>query len=158
MLTTIQKMKHQICTAYGLFSVVVLAVVLAVVLQTGCQKKSENEMLFGKKQNNEQSDLVDVALKEVGEGKSVLLDVRTQEEWDGGHFKLATHWALADIQATSSADEISHLKQGTKIYIHCAKGVRATYASDHLNQLGYDTEPLTLTFERLHQLGFELDN
>ncbi|NCU30438.1 rhodanese-like domain-containing protein [Candidatus Saccharibacteria bacterium] len=62
-----------------------------------------------------------------------LLDVRTKEEYDSGHFAGATLFALQDIESGKLPD----VARETKIYVYCRSGNRSSQAMDLLNKAGF---------------------
>lgn len=71
-------------------------------------------------------------VSDMGEDELVL-DVRTDEEWEEGHIKGARLHPHDDVVAI--ADE---LKKYKKVYVHCKMGGRAQRASEALTQSGLD--------------------
>lgn len=63
-----------------------------------------------------------------------IVDVRTQTEWDRGHFPGAIHLPLADITETTAR---AHLDQMDTILVYCNTGTRARQAALKLQSLGY---------------------
>ncbi len=64
----------------------------------------------------------------------LVIDVRTQAEWDEGHLKEAMHIPLAEI--TDRIAEVAASKD-QKIYLHCRSGGRSGQAKVELEGLGY---------------------
>ena len=64
----------------------------------------------------------------------IVIDVRSQEEWDSGHVEQAVH-----IPHTEIADRISEVTtdKDAKIVLYCAVGGRAGKAKSFLEKLGY---------------------
>ncbi len=69
---------------------------------------------------------------EMGEDE-LILDVRTDEEWEEGHIKGARLQPHDEVVAI--ADE---LKKYKKVYVHCKMGGRAQRASEALVDAGLD--------------------
>ena len=65
-----------------------------------------------------------------------VVDVRTQVEWDRGHFPGAIHLPLADITETTAR---AHLDQMDTILVYCNSGTRARQAAMRLRELGYQS-------------------
>ena len=60
---------------------------------------------------------------------AVILDVRTQREWDNGHLDNSKHIPLDDLK-----NHVEELKQMNKPFIVCcASGVRSGKAAKYLN-------------------------
>ncbi|WP_206028678.1 rhodanese-like domain-containing protein [Thalassoroseus pseudoceratinae] len=64
----------------------------------------------------------------------VVIDVRSESEWDSGHVEQAVH-----IPHTEIADRISEVTtdKDAKIVLYCAVGGRAGKAKSALEELGY---------------------
>ena len=76
--------------------------------------------------------LHDEILPRLGEDE-LILDVRTPEEFAGGHIKGARNQNHEDVARI--ADE---LKQYKKVYVHCKMGGRAQKAAEMLEMEGLD--------------------
>ncbi|MET1219866.1 MAG: rhodanese-like domain-containing protein [Glaciecola sp.] len=65
---------------------------------------------------------------------AVVIDVRTDKEWEAGHFPAALH-----MQNTKLAGLISqaNLDKDTPIVLYCRSGNRATASSQQLIDMGY---------------------
>lgn len=68
-------------------------------------------------------------INEFLEKNALVLDVRTQREWDQGHIKNAKHIPLDDLR--------NHIKELQKmdrpVITCCASGARAVKATEYLN-------------------------
>ena len=64
---------------------------------------------------------------------AVLLDVRTEEEYRGGHIEGSVNIPLDRI---SSVENIVKDKS-TPLYVHCLSGGRSGQAVSYLKQIGY---------------------
>ncbi len=73
-------------------------------------------------------------IKNYLEKNAVILDVRTQEEWDEGHSKGAKHVVLNTIP--TKIDEIKSWKK--PIIAVCRSGARSGQATQFLQQHGVD--------------------
>merc|ERR1711865_1368911 len=83
---------------------------------------------------------------------AALVDVREVHEWHQGHFEVAQLAPLSELQ---HGDDLLELDLDTKIYLHCAAGVRVHPAAGLIRELGYtDVHPLPEGFVELAQLGF----
>lgn len=72
-------------------------------------------------------------LQESGEAH-VLLDVREQDEWDGGHIEGAIHLPIGLVEAT--AHTVLPDKE-SRLIVHCMLGGRSAKACEVLKKLGY---------------------
>ncbi|QLE00468.1 rhodanese-like domain-containing protein [Galbibacter sp. BG1] len=64
----------------------------------------------------------------------VLIDVRTPEEFEGGHLKQAKN---IDYRAPGFVKAVSKIDASKKIYLYCKAGGRSAKASKVLDSLGY---------------------
>ncbi len=71
---------------------------------------------------------------ESGESTPLVIDVRTQAEWDEGHLEIARHIPLDQI--TERIGDVAPDKD-QKIYLHCRSGGRSGQALTQLEGLGY---------------------
>ena len=75
-------------------------------------------------------------ITEVASGRALLLDVRTQMEWNKSHAKNALRLDVNDIIG-GKTDE---LPKDKKIYLYCRTGSRAGLAAELLKSRGYDAQ------------------
>ena len=69
------------------------------------------------------------------EGKSsMIIDVRTQSEWDSGHLKKAVHLPLDAFE--SGIEGLAKDKDAT-VYLYCRSGNRSGKALKIMQKLGY---------------------
>ena len=71
--------------------------------------------------------------------KSILIDVRTPEEYQEGHLENAINidWYDADF-----SEEVGEIEGGKSIYVYCKKGGRSAKAASLLDSLGYQVTDL----------------
>ena len=67
------------------------------------------------------------------EGKAILIDVRTDDEWSAGHAAPAAHFELARLES----GELPPVPKDSVIYVYCRSGVRAGQAKTILEQNGF---------------------
>ena len=67
--------------------------------------------------------------------EAVILDVRTQEEFDSGHIKGAVLLPVDEITEETAREVIP--TQDTQVLVYCRSGNRSVTASKTLAQLGY---------------------
>lgn len=72
-------------------------------------------------------------IDDVGSQKAQLLDVRTVEEWEGGHAEHALHIPIDELLK----DETSLLQPAQTIYVYCASGGRAGTATKYLQERSF---------------------
>ena len=87
---------------------------------------------FGKKVNAAE------VTEEVLNHQALLIDVRENDEWDGGHAVNALHLSLNRI----IKGELPTKDTSKKIYFYCASGARASMATSYLKQKGFTAENL----------------
>ena len=64
---------------------------------------------------------------------AILLDVRTSEEYRGGHIPGSKNVPLQTIDKVASVVE----NKDTALYVYCYSGARSRQAVGHLQQMGY---------------------
>ena len=87
--------------------------------------------LFNRPKTDE-ADVADAAAAMDG-GGAVLVDVREDDEWRGGHARGARHIPLGDLPK-----RLDELPRDTPIYLICASGNRSGKAAAFLQQNGYE--------------------
>lgn len=102
-------------------------------------------------------DALKTVQKNVAQEQAVLVDVRSQEEWDEGHladsiFLPVTRLIDGDFGAAALAEK---LPQDKILYTFCVSGARAELAGDVLKELDYQVRVLAAGYEELVQAGFE---
>lgn len=85
------------------------------------------------KERTEHLDINKLALKARKENGAVLLDVRTREEYKGGHIGGSVNLPLDNIE---SAHTIIN-KKDTPVYVYCHSGARSSRACRQLRAMGY---------------------
>lgn len=68
---------------------------------------------------------------------SAVIDVRTVQEWDGGHLEGAIRVGIADADFTA---QLSTLDPAADYFIYCRSGNRAGQAIDIMRGLGFTGE------------------
>ncbi len=103
---------------------------LAVMLLTACGQKQENdrEAVYMNITAQEAKAIMDA------EEGYVILDVRTQEEYDQGHIPGAV--LIPDTEIRARAEEVLTDKDQL-ILVYCRSGRRSKLASEILVELGY---------------------
>ena len=83
---------------------------------------------------------IDVAeiTQEMNNGTAVMVDVRGDDEWNGGHAKGAIHLSVDRIMQ----GELPTRDTGSKVYLYCASGGRASRAANYLKGKGFQVENL----------------
>ncbi len=92
------------------------------------------------------------AQAEVAAGDAVLLDVRELGEWSQGRLADARLAPLSDL-VVGVAPPVED--KSTKLYVHCAAGVRVHKAAPILRDMGFErVVPLQEGFGELAMIGF----
>ena len=105
----------------------VLSLTIALILTAGCSKKEDNSTYTkisaeeAKKMMDEKEDII-------------ILDVRTEEEYQEGHIDGAI--LIPDNEITETAESILTDKSAT-ILVYCRRGRRSANASKELSELEY---------------------
>ena len=101
-------------------------------------------------------DTPEAALKNIKEGKAVLVDVREQKEWDEGHIAGAILMPKSKLDVEKEAAELAKKLDKSKIvYTHCRAGRRALACGEILKKQGFDVRPLKPGYDALLKAGFE---
>ncbi len=101
-------------------------------------------------------DTPEAALKNIKEGKAVLVDVREQNEWDAGHIAGALFMPKSKLDVEREAAELAKKLDKTKIiYTHCRAGRRALACGEVLKKQGFEVRVLKPGYEELLKAGFE---
>ena len=106
----------------------VAAVLMAVLVLTGCGREIEKEELYVNITVQEAKKLMD------REDGYVILDVRTEEEYAQGHIPGAI--LIPDYEIEQKAEEILTDKN-QMILVYCRSGRRSKNAAQALLELGY---------------------
>ena len=103
---------------------------LAVMLLTACGQDKENDQgaVYVNITAEEAKQIMDT------EEGYIILDVRTQEEYDEGHISGATQISHEEI--TEKAEEVLTDKDQL-ILVYCRSGRRSKIAAEALMELGY---------------------
>lgn len=73
--------------------------------------------------------------KATDKSDAVILDVRTQREYDSGHLEGAVSM---DIYQQSFRDEVNKLDKNTKYFVYCKTGIRSRNAVNFMQQSGFN--------------------
>lgn len=85
----------------------------------------------------QQSDACVVGTEEVkkaSENDIVLVDVRTDKEFDQGHVKNALHY---DVLQSGFSEAIENLDKNKKYYVYCRSGRRSAKAQQIMQKEGF---------------------
>lgn len=108
---------------------ILIVLFIMILVLTGCttDKSSNQGGVYKKITVQEAKSIID---KE----EIIILDVRTKEEYDGGHIKNAVLLPVTDI--STKASEVLKDKNA-KILVYCRSGNRSATASNELIKMGY---------------------
>lgn len=115
--------------------IMIAAAVLAILALalTGCSKSTGEESV------NEKIQYVKISPKDAKEimdnEESIVLDVRTKDEYDQGHIEGAVLLPVDEI--SSKAEEVLKDKKA-KILVYCRSGNRSATAAKTLIKMGYE--------------------
>jgi len=71
---------------------------------------------------------------------TVIIDVRTPEEFQGGHLEGAIN---IDVQSADFAEKMMELDPNGEYFVYCRSGNRSGQAIAQMNQMGFNGENLT---------------
>lgn len=88
--------------------------------------------------------------------KAILVDVRSQKEWDKGHVAGAIFLPVTSLEKDLDEKKLAKtLSKKKQYYIHCAVGIRATRAGEILEERGYQVKVLKPGYQQLIEAGFK---
>lgn len=91
------------------------------------------------------------ALARIKAGKAYLVDVRTPEEFDGGHLQYSKN---INFNSPDFKAEVAKLDKSKPVYLYCRSGNRSGKAADTLKALGFHSYYNIGGFEQLKTDGF----
>ena len=94
------------------------------------------------------------ALKSVTDGNAVLVDVRSDGEWDKSHFAQAQHISIDKINDDAAAASAG-LDKDKLVLLHCGSGGRAGRAAKTLKELGFKVQALETKYDTIKEAGFK---
>ncbi len=105
-------------------------------------------------------DQLEVVRSNVAVGKAVLVDVRSQEEWNQGHIEGSIALPVTSLHKSSldaeQVEEMLPAKSEEKIlYTFCVVGMRAKQAAKILQEQGYVVRAVKPGYEQLLEAGFK---
>lgn len=88
--------------------------------------------------------------------KAILVDVRSQKEWDKGHVAGAIFLPVTSLEDDLDEKKLTKtLSKKKRYYIYCAVGIRATRAGEILEERGYQVKVLKPGYQQLIEAGFK---
>jgi phage shock protein E len=91
----------------------------------------------------------------VAKKQAVLVDVRSQQEWDKGHVDGAIHVPITSLEELSEEKIAKLIPKKKLVYIHCEVGMRAEAAGVILQPQGYQVRVLKQGYKKLLDAGFK---
>ena len=112
------------------FSVILILIITCTAVLYGCTSGGESKM------ENSYEQITPAEAKEIMDNEKgyVILDVRTQEEYDEAHIDGAI--LIPDYEITDKAENILKDKNQL-ILVYCRSGRRSKLAASELVKLGY---------------------
>ena len=108
----------------------VLIFAMILLFTTGCEEKNVIE-----KTNAGYTHIsMDVAEEYMKEEDTIILDVRTEEEYKYGHIENAMHIPIDELR-----ENLNKLPTDKKIYVYCHTGLRSYIATRILKGNGFDS-------------------
>jgi len=77
------------------------------------------------------------AKQKITRGNALVIDVRTQTEWNIGHFEKAKHLPTSNINE-KNATRILGKNKKRNIVVYCNTGQRARSAAEYFKSYGYE--------------------
>ncbi len=100
-------------------------------------------------------DPLETVKKNVGDGKAVLVDVRSEEEWRKGTIDGAIFVPITSLRKGGDPKALAKMLPKKKIlYTYCVVGMRARAAAFELEKQGYTVRALKPGYEDLLKAGF----
>ncbi len=115
------------------------AVVFALALiafSVGCSKESDSPETASTTSTVTHVDAIAASQLLSSHPETVVLDVRTPEEFAAGH--IAGKVVNVDFKAENFREEVAKLDRATPYLVHCQGGGRSTSTLAILNELGFE--------------------
>jgi rhodanese-related sulfurtransferase len=101
-------------------------------------------------------DSLKVVKQNVDDGKAVMVDVRSQEEWDQGHLDDSLFLPVTMIRKGKyPAAATKTVPKDKVVYTFCVVGMRAKRAAIALGKEGYEVRALKPGYDKLLEAGFK---
>jgi rhodanese-related sulfurtransferase len=101
-------------------------------------------------------DTLAMVKRNVVEEKAVLVDVRSQSEWDRGHIEGSIFLPIDSLRKKPDPKMLAKkLPKKKVLYTFCVVGMRAKAAAIKLEQQGYTVRALKPGYEELLEAGFK---
>lgn len=104
-------------------------------------------------------DTLEVVKTNVAKKKAVLVDVRSQEEWNKGHIEGSIFFPVDSLRKDVDPKILAKKLPKEKIlYTFCVVGMRAKAAATKLEKYGYTVRALKPGYDDLVKAGFKKGN
>lgn len=101
-------------------------------------------------------DTLEVVKANVAKKKAVLVDVRSQEEWNKGHIEGAIFLPVDSLRKDVDPKMLAKtLPKDKLLYTFCVVGMRAKAAATKLEKYGYTVRALKPGYDDLVKAGFK---
>ena len=102
-------------------------------------------------------DTLEVVKQNIEKEKAVLVDVRSEQEWNKGHIEGAIFLPVTSLQSKGNDPKQleKKLPKDKTIYTYCVVGMRAKSAAYSLEQAGFNVQALKSGYEELLKAGFK---
>lgn len=101
-------------------------------------------------------DSLDVIKKNVASGRAVLVDVRSEQEWNQGHIEGSIFVPVTSLRKGGDRKALAKTLPKKKIlYTFCVVGMRAKTAAHELGKHGYTVRAVKPGYDELLKAGFK---
>jgi phage shock protein E len=101
-------------------------------------------------------DSLDVVKENVATQKAVLVDVRSEQEWNKGHIEGSIFLPVTSLRKGGDPKQIAKkLPKQKVLYTFCVVGMRAKTAAYVLEKHGYRVRALQPGYDELLEAGFK---
>ena len=102
-------------------------------------------------------DSLDVVKKKIEKEEAVLVDVRSEQEWNKGHIDGAVFLPVTSLRSKGNDPKQfeKKLPKDKIIYTYCVVGMRAKSAAYSLEQAGFNVRALKPGYDDLLKAGFK---
>ena len=119
------------------------ALIIALLLLSAFALRAQNSAAIVKPSTE--------VVKNIKSGNAYLVDVRTPEEFNGGHLQYAKN---INFNSPEFKAQLAKLDKKKPVYLYCRSGNRSGKATDTLKVLGFTTFYNIGGFENLKGEGF----
>jgi rhodanese-related sulfurtransferase len=121
--------------------------ILALLLLQAASPRSDIEFT---------KDSLDVIKKNVATEKAVLVDVRSEQEWNKGHLEGSIFVPVTSLRKGGDPKKLAKILPKNKIlYTFCVVGMRAKTAAYELGKHGYTVRAVKPGYDEFLKAGFK---